>query len=156
MSRPGVRAAALALLVAAAASGAAVAGPLTIITADHRRVFFDVEVADTPKERARGLMHRRELPAGSGMLLWYPRPASVSIWMKNTYIPLDIVFIDEGGTIARIHPGAVPLTETLIPSGGAVRAVLEINAGLATRLGIAPGDRVLLSPDSPGAAPKSE
>jgi uncharacterized membrane protein (UPF0127 family) len=156
MIGPGVRAAALALLVAASAFAEDGVRPLTIVTADGRRVFFEVEVADTPKERALGLMYRRELAANRGMVLWYPRAASVSIWMKNTYVPLDIVFIDESGTITRIHPDAVPLTETGIPSRGPARAVLEINAGLAERLAIAPGDRVVFPPYWPGPASRTE
>jgi uncharacterized protein len=103
---------------------------------------FAVELASTPQEQATGLMFRRELPEGRGMLFDFHRDQPTSFWMKNTYIPLDMIFIRGDGRILRIAENTVPLSETLIPSGGPVRAVLEVIAGTAKRLGIAPGDRV--------------
>lgn len=100
---------------------------------------FMVELADTPAERSRGLMHRGSLPRGAGMLFVYDRPQSVSFWMRNTLIPLDIIFLDATGTVARVHENAVPLDETSIPGGGGIQFVLEINGGLAAQFGIGPG-----------------
>jgi len=129
------------LLVALAAGGAA--GACTADRVDLRgpwgQAQFAVEIADTPGERARGLMHRETLPRGAGMLFVYERPQPVSFWMRNTLIPLDIIFADASGTVARVHANAVPLDETAIPGGRAIQFVLEINGGLAAAFGIAPG-----------------
>jgi uncharacterized membrane protein (UPF0127 family) len=103
---------------------------------------FAVELASTPEEQAKGLMFRRELPEGQGMLFDFHREQPTSFWMKNTYIPLDMIFIRGDGRILRIAENTVPLSEALVSSGGPVRAVLEVNAGTARKLGIAPGDRV--------------
>ena len=103
---------------------------------------FAVELASTPEEHAKGLMYRRQLPEGQGMLFDFHREQPTSFWMKNTYIPLDMIFIRGDGRILRIAENTVPLSEALVPSGGPVRAVLEVNAGTAKKLGIAPGDRV--------------
>src|SRR5437899_4225465 len=103
---------------------------------------FAVEMASTPAEQAKGLMFRRELPEGQGMLFDFHHEQPTSFWMKNTYIPLDTIFIRGDGRILRIAENTVPLSEALVPSGGPVRAVLEVNAGMARKLGIAPGDRV--------------
>jgi len=103
---------------------------------------FAVELASTPEEQAKGLMYRRQLPEGQGMLFDFHREQPTSFWMKNTYIPLDMIFIRGDGRILRIAENTVPLSEALVPSGGPVRAVLEVNAGTAKKLGIAPGDRV--------------
>jgi uncharacterized protein len=103
---------------------------------------FGVEMASTPEEQAKGLMYRRELPEGQGMLFDFHHEQPTSFWMKNTYIPLDMIFIRADGRILRIAENAVPLSEALVPSGGPVRAVLEVNGGTAKKLGIAPGDRV--------------
>ncbi|HKN09279.1 MAG TPA: DUF192 domain-containing protein [Pseudomonadota bacterium] len=103
---------------------------------------FAVEMALTPEEQAKGLMFRRELPEGQGMLFDFQREQPATFWMKNTYVPLDMIFIRADGTILRIAENTVPLSEALVPSGGPVRAVLEVVAGTARRLGIAPGDRV--------------
>ena len=100
---------------------------------------FAVEVADTPQEQARGLMFVEELPRGEGMLFAYPEPGPVSFWMRNTLIPLDMLFLSAEGVVTRIHENAVPRDETPIPGGDAVQYVLEINGGLAERLGIEPG-----------------
>jgi uncharacterized membrane protein (UPF0127 family) len=103
---------------------------------------FQVELAITPEEHERGLMFRRELPGGQGMLFDFHVDQPVAFWMKNTYIPLDMIFIRGDGRILRIAENTEPLSERNIPSGGPVRAVLEVIAGTARKLGIAPGDRV--------------
>jgi uncharacterized membrane protein (UPF0127 family) len=87
-------------------------------------------------------MFRRHMPEGQGMLFDFQREQPTSFWMKNTYIPLDMIFIRGDGRILRIAENTVPLSEALVTSGGPVRAVLEVNAGTARKLGIAPGDRV--------------
>jgi uncharacterized membrane protein (UPF0127 family) len=103
---------------------------------------FAVEIADTDADRAKGLMYRKELPEGHGMLFDFKREQDVSFWMQNTYIPLDMIFIRGDGRILRIAENAEPLSTRLIPSGGPVLAVLEVIGGTAKKLGIAPGDRV--------------
>jgi uncharacterized membrane protein (UPF0127 family) len=103
---------------------------------------FSVEIADNDAERAKGLMYRKELPEGQGMLFDFHREQEVSFWMQNTYIPLDMVFIRGDGRILRIAENTEPLSTRLIPSGGPVRAVLEVIGGTTRKLGIAPGDRV--------------
>jgi uncharacterized protein len=103
---------------------------------------FAVELAATPQDRERGLMYRRELPEGQGMLFDFERDQEVSFWMKNTYIPLDMIFIRSDGRILRIAENTEPLSERLVPSRGAVQAVLEVIGGTTRKLGIAPGDRV--------------
>jgi uncharacterized membrane protein (UPF0127 family) len=103
---------------------------------------FAVEVVDNDADRAKGLMYRKELPEGRGMLFDFHRNQDVSFWMQNTYIPLDMVFIRGDGRILRIEENTEPLSTRLIPSGGPVRAVLEVIGGTTRKLGIAPGDRV--------------
>jgi uncharacterized membrane protein (UPF0127 family) len=103
---------------------------------------FTVEMAVTPEETSRGLMFRRELPEGQGMLFDFKREQETAFWMKNTYISLDMIFIRGDGRILRIAENTQPLSERLVPSGGRVRAVLEVIAGTAKKLGLAPGDRV--------------
>ena len=98
----------------------------------------NVEVADTDEERARGLMFREDLAAGSGMLFVYPEATSVAFWMKNTLIPLDMLFFDARGDLRHVHYSAVPLDETLIPGGRGIKAVLEVEAGEVARTGIGP------------------
>jgi len=103
---------------------------------------FTVEIADTEQARERGLMFRKELPPGRGMLFDFHRERQVGFWMKNTLISLDMIFIDGRGRIVSIAQDAKPMSEDVIMSGGQVRAVLEVDGGTARRLGIAPGDRV--------------
>ena len=103
---------------------------------------FTVEVVATDEERAKGLMFRRELPEGRGMLFDFKREQPVAFWMKNTYVPLDMIFIRADGRILRIAENTQPMSESLVPSGGPVLAVLEVIAGTAKKLGIEPGDRV--------------
>jgi uncharacterized membrane protein (UPF0127 family) len=103
---------------------------------------FNIEVARTEKEKELGLMFRTELADNEGMLFPYDRPRRLSMWMHNTYISLDMLFIRQDGTIARIEARAEPLSDRVISSGSAVSAVLEIPGGAAERLGIKPGDKV--------------
>ena len=103
---------------------------------------FGVELAVTPEEQAKGLMFRRELPEKQGMLFDFHREQPTSFWMKNTYIPLDMIFIRADGRILRIAENTEPLSERLVPSGGPVLGVLEVIAGTAKKFGIQPGDRV--------------
>jgi hypothetical protein len=119
------------------------AGPQTLEIVSKTGVHvFSVEVVDTPEDRARGLMYRKELPEGQGMLFDFQQDQDVGFWMKNTYVSLDMIFIRGDGRILRIAENTVPLSENLIPSGGPVRGVLEVVAGTAKKLGIAAGDRV--------------
>ncbi len=126
--------------------------PLTIRTAAGLRR-FTVEVAGTPAQQATGLMFRRDMAADHGMIFPFPAPRMASFWMRDTYLPLDLIFIRADGTIDSIGDG-VPLDETPVGSLGEVTSVLELNGGTAQRLGIAPGDRVesaALSAADPGA-----
>lgn len=114
---------------------------LEILTRTGIRV-FQVEFAQTEEQRRIGLMFRKELPDGEGMLFDFVRPQPVAMWMKNTYVPLDMIFIRADGTIANIAKHTEPLSERSIYSEGYVKGVLEVAAGTADRYGIAPGDKV--------------
>ncbi len=114
---------------------------LEIATKNGVRV-FEVEMAVTPQEQEQGLMYRRELADGKGMLFDMGKERPAVFWMKNTYVSLDMIFIRADGSIARIAHGTTPLSEARIESGVPVRGVLEVVAGTAKRYGIAPGDRV--------------
>lgn len=133
-----------ALLLFALASPVVLAADenLVIRTAngEHR---FTVEIAATPQARATGLMHRAALAANAGMLFDFGKVAPVAMWMKDTLIPLDMLFIRADGAIANIEQQTVPQSLGAIASAGPVLAVLEINGGASARLGIRPGDRVL-------------
>lgn len=135
-----------ATLVAAFAfltSAAAAKAPCSLDRVDLRwadgRESFVVERADTPETRARGLMFRPSLDMASGMLFIYDTPRRPQFWMKNTLIPLDMIFADATGTVTRVHSNAVPGDLTPIDGGEGVALVLEINGGLAETLRIAPG-----------------
>lgn len=119
---------------------------------DWGRARFNVELADEPSEQARGLMGRETLPTSAGMLFVYERPQPAYFWMRNTLIPLDMLFVDAQGTVQRIHAMAKPHDETPIHGGDSVFAVLEINGGLAARLGIEEGS-VLRHPAFSGHDP---
>ena len=106
-------------------------------------VAFQVEVMRTDEERARGLMNRAYLPADRGMLFDFKAPQMSVMWMKNTLIPLDMLFIRANGTIANIAENTEPHSLRTIPAAEPVLGVLEINAGLSAKLGIAPGDKVV-------------
>jgi uncharacterized membrane protein (UPF0127 family) len=131
------------LLVLGAAVSAYAAGQtsLEIITKSGVRA-FTVELATNDAERERGLMFRKELPEGHGMLFDFEHDRPVAFWMHNTYIPLDMIFIRGDGRILNIAENTEPLSDRLVPSDGPVRAVLEVIGGTARKLGIAPGDRV--------------
>jgi uncharacterized protein len=115
--------------------------PVTLVTSSGRHV-FQSEIMRTPDERARGLMFRRHLPADRGMLFDFKEVAPVSMWMQNTFIPLDMVFIRADGTVARVAERTEPMSTRTIPSGEPVLGVLEVNAGTAERIGLKAGDRV--------------
>ena len=106
-------------------------------------VLLNFWLAETPAEQRRGLMHVRELPETQGMLFVYRREQPISMWMKNTYVSLDMLFIRADGRVARIAAGTRPLSLESIPSGEPVNRVLELKAGAAARWGIKPGDRLL-------------
>jgi len=108
-------------------------------TGDHA---FSVEIAASPETRERGLMYRRYMPMDRGMLFEFERDGPVAFWMKNTYIPLDMVFIARNGKVTRIVDRAEPFSETAIPSGGPCAAVLELNGGVAAQIGLRTGDLV--------------
>jgi uncharacterized membrane protein (UPF0127 family) len=135
---------ALALLaVAAVAPVRADSGleTLEIVTASGVKT-FQVEVMRTESERARGLMFRRYMPEDRGMLFDFKIEQPVMMWMKNTYLPLDMIFVSRAGKVVSIARDAEPMSETIIPSGGPAYAVLELNAGAAARIGLKAGDQL--------------
>jgi uncharacterized membrane protein (UPF0127 family) len=115
--------------------------PLEIVTRNGVHV-FSVEMATTDKERETGLMYRKELPDGKGMLFDFSPEQQISMWMKNTFISLDMIFIRADGRILRIAENTEPQSLNIISSGGLAKGVLEVIAGTAQKYGIAPGDRV--------------
>lgn len=115
--------------------------PLEITTA-KATIKFTVEIADTEATRNRGMMYRKSLAPDKGMLFDFKTPREAAFWMRNTLIPLDIIFITQDGRILTIARNAVPHSEVPIPSGGVIRGVLELAGGRAAQLGIYPGDRV--------------
>ena len=115
--------------------------PLEIVTKSGVHV-FSVEMATTEEEKTTGLMYRKELADGKGMLFDFSPEQEVSMWMKNTYIPLDMIFIRADGRILRIAENTEPLSTKIIPSRGLAKGVLEVIGGTAQKYGIAPGDRV--------------
>jgi uncharacterized membrane protein (UPF0127 family) len=135
--------AAVAVVAVIAAAPAQAAGEATIEIISKSGVHaFAVELATNEDERSRGLMFRKQLPDGHGMLFDFEQDRPVAFWMHNTYISLDMIFITADGHILRIAESTEPLSDRLIPSGGPVRAVLEVIAGTARKVGIVPGDRV--------------
>jgi uncharacterized protein len=135
--------AALIALFACAGFGARAATFQTLEIATKSGVkVFSVEMATTEQEKTTGLMYRKELADGKGMLFDFTPEQQVSMWMKNTYIPLDMIFIRADGRILRIAENTEPLSTKIIPSGGLAKGVLEVIAGTAQKYGIAPGDRV--------------
>lgn len=136
--RPGAFAA-LALVAAAPAGAIACSEDAVTLHGAEGPVEFAVEIADDPAEQARGLMFRPSLPAEAGMLFVYDDPQPAVFWMKNTMIPLDMIFLDDAGRVINVIARAEPYTLTPRRSAGEVRAVLEINGGLAEMHGIGPG-----------------
>jgi uncharacterized protein len=131
----------LVALCTAPAVRAASVQPLEIVTKSGVQV-FSVEMATTEEEKQIGLMHRKELPDGKGMLFDFSPEQQISMWMKNTYISLDMIFIRADGRILRIAENTEPLSTKIISSGGLAKGVLEVIAGTAQKYGIQPGDRV--------------
>ena len=128
---------------AGAAEGPPPAGLEVLEVATQRGAArFFVEIADDDRERAQGLMFRKSLAPDRGMLFNFHTPREVAFWMKNTLIPLDIIYIRSDGTILSIARNTTPYSEAPIPSGGAILGVLEIAGGRADELGILPGDKV--------------
>ena len=123
------------------AAQAASVQPLEIVTKSGVQV-FSVEMATTEEEKTTGLMYRKELADGKGMLFDFTPEQQVSMWMKNTYISLDMIFILADGRILRIAENTEPESTRIISSGGLAKGVLEVIAGTAKKYGIAPGDRV--------------
>ena len=135
----------VAVVAVCASSGAGVQAasvqPLEIVTKSGVQV-FSVEMATTEEEKTTGLMYRKQLADGKGMLFDFSPEQQVSMWMKNTYISLDMIFIRADGRILRIAENTEPLSTRIIASGGLAKGVLEVIAGTAQKYGIAPGDRV--------------
>ncbi|WP_025036177.1 DUF192 domain-containing protein [Bradyrhizobium sp. DOA9] len=127
--------------VAGTPAGAASFQPLEIVTKNGVQV-FSVEMATTEEEKRTGLMYRKELPDGKGMLFDFNPEQEISMWMENTYVSLDMIFIRADGRILRIAENTEPLSRKIISSRGPARAVLEVVAGTAQKYGIRPGDRV--------------
>ncbi len=115
--------------------------PVVLVT-DTGRHTIDAEIADTPETKATGLMFRRSLDADAGMLFIYDEPQNITMWMKNTYISLDMIFADARGTIIRVARGTEPFSTDIIESGGAAKVVLEVPAGTARRLNLKRGDKL--------------
>ena len=115
---------------------------LRVVTKSGKHEFI-VEIAVTDRQHAQGLMFRQSLAKNAGMLFDYKVPTSITMWMKNTYIPLDMIFIGNDGRVINVVQRAIPFSENVISSLGKVRGVLEVNGGTASRLGIMPGDKIL-------------
>lgn len=115
---------------------------LTLKTASGEHV-IEIEIAETNEDKALGLMYRPKVPPNTGMLFPYGSPQELTMWMRNTYASLDMVFIKPDGVVHRIEYGTEPLSERVIASQGPVSAVLELAAGEANRLALKPGDHVL-------------
>ncbi len=124
-----------------------------IISGSWGEAAFKVVLARTPEQRNRGLMFVTDLPDQSGMLFVYPKPQSVSFWMKNTPLGLDMLFIDAGGIVQRIKHNAAPFSTELIDGGSNIQYVLEVHAGSTAKYGISKGDRSAHPSIGPGADP---
>jgi uncharacterized membrane protein (UPF0127 family) len=118
--------------------------PLSIVSqSSGQSIAFKVELAASHKEQEKGLMHRESMPDDHGMIFTYPSPQHSYFWMKNTLIPLDMIFVGSDNTVIHIHKGAKPHDLTPIPSGGLSRAAIEVNAGIVDKYGISIGDKVV-------------
>jgi uncharacterized protein len=135
---------ALSFVSLATARGESGLETLKITTASGEHA-YQVEIAKNEAAREKGLMYRRFMPADRGMLFEFENEEPVAFWMRNTYIPLDMIFIARDGTVKRVAANAEPLTDTPVPSGGPVVGVLELNGGQAARIGLKPGDKVTAS-----------
>ena len=132
-----------ALAVSVAPAAAEVCAPDRIdLRGDWGSARFTVEVADTAQSRGQGLMNRPSMHTSAGMLFVYEQPVNAVFWMRNTLIPLDMIFAGPDGVVRNVHANAVPLDETTIDGGIGIKYVLEINGGLADRIGIAPGSEM--------------
>ena len=116
---------------------------LEIETSDGERHHFDVELAITAQQRALGLMFRKDLAPDAGMLFIYPRPQVITMWMQNTPLPLDMIFIGQDNRIGKIVERTIPYSTNTISSGQTMKAVLEVNGGTADRLGLQVGDQIV-------------
>jgi len=116
---------------------------LIIDSSSRGCILFDIYIANSREQRSQGLMFIRSMDEYEGMLFIYPEPAEISMWMKNTLIPLDMLFIDHKLTITAIHKNATPLATDIISSGGVINGVIELNGGSADKFGIRQGDRVI-------------
>ncbi len=116
--------------------------PVVLVSETGRHV-IDAEIADTPGAKATGLMFRRSLDADKGMLFIYDRPQNITMWMQNTYISLDMIFADAGGTIIRIARDTEPFSTDIIEAGGLAKVVLEVPAGTSRRIKLKRGDRLV-------------
>jgi uncharacterized protein len=133
----------LSLLVSSVAADVSFARErLRLVTGEGRAHDLTVELAIDPDQREQGLMYRRQMAPDHGMLFDFGETRRVMMWMKNTYLPLDMLFISADGTVRTIHEDAVPLSQAIIDSKEPVAFVLELNAGTVKRLGIKPGDRL--------------
>jgi hypothetical protein len=139
-------------VMAGAAQGSACRPDLVEIVTERRTVAFRVEIADTPEEQARGLMFRTDLPRDAGMLFLFPAAEERAFWMRNTPLPLDMLFAGPDGRICGIVANATPFTDDRRWSGCPASAVLEINGGLAASLGIRTGAALRHPAFGPGAA----
>ncbi|MEL6768964.1 MAG: DUF192 domain-containing protein [Pseudomonadota bacterium] len=144
LSASGASSAVLALFAIASFNPAVADGPAcapdrVIVEGADGPVTYTVEIADEPAEHAEGLMFRTEMATDAGMLFLFATPRQASFWMRNTFIPLDMIFIAPGGTVLNVAENTVPFSEAPQRSDGAAAAVLEVNAGEAARHGIGPG-----------------
>jgi uncharacterized membrane protein (UPF0127 family) len=119
---------------------------ITTQTGDH---IFNVEIARTPTQHARGLMFRESMSPDEGMLFVFDSPREIAMWMKNTLISLDMIFVNAAGKIIRVARDTTPMSEDTIPSGGPSKAVVELNAGTAARISVQAGDQVFLPTIAP-------
>lgn len=117
--------------------------PLLIQTAAGKTLHFTVEVAVTPDQRAHGLMFRKTMGDDAGMIFDFGEPRRVAMWMENTFLPLDMLFADDTGTIRHIKENATPYSRDIIDSMSPVKYVVELNAGIVDKLGIKVGDRIM-------------
>lgn len=127
------------LFAAPAMAGGLCSDDSVWLRGDFGKVRFTVDVADEPTERAQGLMFVEDMPSSRGMLFAYNSAQPVAFWMKNTLIPLDMIFADEHGVVQKVHENAIPGDLTAIEGGGMIQYVLEINGGLAAQMGITAG-----------------